>query len=171
MTSISAVAAIVATACLAIAALGLPACGDDDGDQGERTVGPDVDRSVSAPGEGGGEAILIKTSLTIPTGEVLSGSVIGDSRFCRGGTFRDEEGPPGVRTVLRTFRSPDGQLKIDFTPQGVEGRRTGPIKQSGPWKVVGGSGRFEGLRGHGQTTVTSKRLPVGRETFTGTVAR
>jgi len=73
--------------------------------------------------------------------------------------------------VLRTFRCSGGQLKIGFTPKGVEGRHTGPIKQTGPWKIVRGSGRFEGLRGHGQMTVTFKRLPVGRETCTGTVAR
>jgi hypothetical protein len=155
---------------LTIAAFGLAACGDDGGDPGERAAGPDVDHGASAPGEVDGKAILIKTSLTIPTGEVLAGSVIGDSRFCRGGTFRDKEGgSPEVGTVLRTFRCPDGQLTIGFTPQGVQGRTTGPIKQTGPWKVVGGSGRFERLRGHGRMTVTFKRPPVGRETFTGTV--
>jgi len=93
---------------LAIAALGLAACGDDDADQAERTVGPDVDRTVSAPGGGGSEAILIKTHLTIPTGEVLSGSVIGDSRFCRGGTFRDEDGNPEVRRCSGRSAAPAG---------------------------------------------------------------
>src|SRR5215218_903598 len=82
---------------LAIASLGLAACGDDDADQAERTVGPDVDRTVSAPRRRGQRGDPHKTHLTIPTGDVLSGSVIGDSRFCRGGTFRDEDGNPEVR--------------------------------------------------------------------------
>jgi hypothetical protein len=113
-----------------------------------------------------GEAILIKTHITFrasPVGEVLRGSFIGDAAFCPGGRFRDRfDG----RNVIKTFRCRNGRLTISFLPH-----PGGPV-QSSPWKVVSGSGRFEGLRGHGWMVVRSRegRPPEGRETFTGTVA-
>lgn len=109
-----------------------------------------------------GEAILIKTHIAFrasgPVGEVLRGSFIGDSAFCPGGRFRDR---PRRETVIKTFRCGNGRLTISFRPQGE-------ATSSGPWRVVGGSGRFEGLRGHGWAAVRAHG-PEGRETFTGTV--
>lgn len=112
-----------------------------------------------------GEAILIKTRITFgpkaATGEVLRGSFIGDSAFCRGGRLRDR---PGEGGVIRTFRCPNGSLKISFRPRGE------PPTVSSPWKVVGGSGRFEELRGHGWMVERDAGPRQGRETLTGTVA-
>ena len=111
--------------------------------------------------------------MDIPTGEVLGGSTIGDSPFCPGGTFRDKHGSedpsvPPYGLVDRTFRCPDGSLRIGFTPGEPQGRT-----QAGPWRVASGTGAFKGLRGAGQMKV--KYEPgsdtKGRETFTGTVTR
>jgi hypothetical protein len=144
---------------LAVAAIGVAGCGDDRGDNAR----------ASANSAESGEAILIKTRLTVPVGKVLRGSSIGDSAFCPGGRFRDEHGSSGVGTVVKTFRCPDGRLTIAFRP--VSGQSC--TRQSGPWRIVGGSGRFEGLRGHGRMEVEFARgaRGEGRETFTGTVTQ
>jgi hypothetical protein len=152
---------------LIIVATGLVSCGDDEGSpEDSGTASPVVDRSATPSRE----AILIETKLTIPTGEVLSGSVIGDSPFCAGGTFRDEHGNAEVGSVLRTFSCPEGELKIGFSP----GPPVGPT-QTGPWYILRdrGTGSFEGLRGNGQATVNYEDADAtrGRETFTGTVNR
>jgi hypothetical protein len=143
---------------LAVAAIGVVGCGDD---------GPDNARASANSAERG-EAILIKTRLTVPVGEVLPGSSIGDAAFCPGGRFRDEHGS-GVGTEIKTIRCRKGRLKIAFSPVG-EGSCT---HQSGPWRIVSGSGLFEGLRGHGRMEVEfgMGARGEGRETFTGTVAQ
>ncbi len=113
-----------------------------------------------------GEAILIKTHITFSAqgaaGKVRRGSFIGDSAFCPGGRFRDR--PVGGR-LIKAFRCSNGRLKISFGPHGEP-------TASSPWRVVGGRGRFEGLRGHGWMVFKPARPPSdeGRETFTGTVA-
>ena len=135
---------------LAVTAIGPTACGDDDGD-------------------GGGDAIRIETRLSVPVGEVLPGSYIGDSDSCRGGRFRDRRGGAGpVATVVKTFHCPNGRLTITFRPLG----ETSCTRQSSSWRIVNGSGRFEGLSGGGQMkAVFESKAGEGRETFTGTVTR
>ena len=100
------------------------------------------------------------------TGEVRSGSTIGDSAFCAGGKFLDGPVKPPHRSVVRSFRCPGGTLTITFTT-------TQPgLKQSGDWKVVKGLVRFEGLSGGGRMrAVFESRRGEGRDTFTGTVTR
>ena len=144
---------------LAVTAIGVAGCGDDGGDNAR----------ASANSAESGEAILIKTRLTVPVGEVLRGSSIGDAAFCPGGRFRDEQAGSGVGTILKTFRCPKGRLTIAFSPVG-EGSCT---RQSSSWRIVRGSGLFEGLRGHGRMEVEFGRgaRGEGRETFTGTIAR
>jgi hypothetical protein len=143
--------------------VGLPGCGDDDDHDGGS--------QQRATPVAGSERILIKTRVDIPTGEVLGGSSIGDSPFCPGGTFRDRHGSadpsvPPYGLVDRTFRCPDGSLRIGFTPGEPQGRT-----QAGPWKVVSGTGAFKGLQGGGQMEI--KYEPgsdtKGRETHTETV--
>ena len=158
--------------------LGTAACGDADSDEGGTKTGAEEAGTTAGGDETGasakesGEPILIKTHVAPPkaqgntSGEVLSGSTIGDSAFCARGTFID--GPvvmPG-RLVLRSFRCPGGTLTITFTstPPGV--------RQRSDWKVVNGLGRFEGTRGGGRMTgVLESGGDGGRETFTGTVTR
>ena len=156
---------------LMVCLLGIAACGDDDAEEGGTTAPRDVERISTIAGESS-EPILIKTHLGHPSaqgktsGEVLSGSTIGDSAFCARGKFTD--GPVVIpsRLVLRSFRCPGGTLTITFTstPPGVT--------QRSDWKVVNGLGRFEGLRGEGRMRgVLESGRRGGRETFTGTVTR
>src|SRR3954451_935827 len=114
------------TALLTVSVLGLGACGGDDGDGGGTTTGAEEARTTAGGDETGtsakesGEAILIKTRLAPlnargeSTGEVLSGSTIGDSPFCAGGTFSDGPVKPPHRSVLRTFRCSGDILTITF---------------------------------------------------------
>ena len=150
-----------------VTALGLAACGDDDGDEGGTTTGAE---EAGTPAKESGEPILIKTHVAPlnargeTTGEVLSGSTIGDSAFCAGRRFIDGPLKTSTRSVVRSFRCPSGTLTITFTstPPGV--------KQRSDWKVVKSLGRFEGLSGGGRMrAVFESRRGQGRETFTGTV--
>src|SRR4051794_35255328 len=165
------------TVLLMTSLLGLATCGDDDGDEGGTTTGAEETGTTAGGDEtgtsakDGGEPILIKTHLAPlnargeSTGEVLSGSTIGDSAFCAGGKFLDGPVKPPRRSVVRSFRCPGGTLTITFisTPPGV--------KQRSDWKVVKGLGRFEGLSGGGRMRGVLESGGGGRETFTGTVTR
>jgi hypothetical protein len=165
-----------------ILAIGLVGgCGDDGADDNGAATTPTVDGAAADPGEGG-EEIVIKTHVvidipeggpqpgkSISEGEVLGGSSLGDSPFCPGGTFSDlHSDDPEIGLVDRTFDCPDGSLRIGFTPGVPEGRT-----QAGPWRVVSGTGAFEGLHAHGEVEIEyepGSRSSEGRETFTGTAA-
>jgi hypothetical protein len=166
---------------LAVAAVGLVACGDDEGNEGGATIGADEAGTTAAGDETattteeGGKSIVIKTQVAFlenPTakaetmGQVLPGSTIGNSAFCAGGSFSDRHGEPPLGLVVKTIRCPGGRLTITFSP-------TQPsLKQSGDWEVVSGNGRFEGLSGGGEfEAVFESKGGKGRETFTGTVTR
>jgi hypothetical protein len=56
----------------------------------ERNAKRPTDRD--RPAAEGGEAILIKTRMNLPVGEVLPGSSTGDSAFCPGGRIRERHG-------------------------------------------------------------------------------
>jgi len=148
---------------LLISLLGIAACSNDDGDEGGTT-------GTSA--KEGSEPILIKTRVAPQnargetSGEVLSGSTIGNAAFCAGGNFIDGPEKPPTGSVDRIFRCSGGNLTITFTT-------TQPgLKQRGDWKVVKGFGRFEGLGGGGQmSAVFESGGGEGRETLTGTVTR
>ena len=146
---------------LTFATVGLAACGGD----GAGKNGADSARSA-AP-NAASKKIVIKTRLTIPTGEVVGGSSIGESPFCPGGTFRDRNGNPDIGSVDRTVRCSGGSLRIGFSPGEPHGHT-----QVGPWKVISGTGAYKRLRGSGRMEVTfdSGSSSKGRETFTGTVA-
>jgi hypothetical protein len=153
---------------LTVTAVGLAACGDDDGDENGAATTSGADTDLSADPAEGSEEIVIKTDLNIPTGEVLGGSSIGDSPFCPGGTFRDKDGNDEIGFLDRTYRCPDGNLRMGFSPHEPQG-----LTQTGPWEIVSGTGAYEGMEGSGQMEVTfeSANSDQGRETFTGTVAR
>jgi len=158
---------------LTASVVGIAACGDTDadGDAGGATATADVEATSTTAAESN-EAILIKTRLFAPdaqgktSGEVVSGSTLGDSAFCAGGKFVD--GPVQIpeRSVLRSFRCPGGSLSITFTSTPPD------VAQRSDWKVVNGVGRFEGLGGGGRMRgVLDSGGEGGRETFTGTVTR
>jgi hypothetical protein len=164
MTKITLVMAVV------VAAGGLGACGGGDGED---------DRPGTATGAGtpakktptsaplSGNAILIETRITNArrhTGEVLGGSVIGESPFCRGGkSSGGSEGP----TITTTFRCPGGTLKVRYAPT----QRS--LVQGAVWEVVSGTGNLEGLRGGGSMVAKfdNDDPDTGGEVFTGTVGR
>lgn len=152
-----------------VTALGLAACGGDDSDEGGPVTAAEDETGTST--DGSSKPILIKTHLAHlnsrgeTTGEVLSGSTVGDSAFCAGGKFTDLPGEPPE--VTRTFRCSDGTLTIRFSPT-----PDGAPRQSSDWKVVKGLAGFEGLSGGGRMrALFESNTDEGRETFTGTVAR
>ena len=166
------------TALLMVSLLGIAACGDDDGDEGGATTGAEEAETTTGgddtrtSAKESGEPILIKTHLAPlnargeSTGEVLSGSTIGDSAFCAGGRFIDGPVEPPSRSVTRSFRCPGGTLTITFNSTPPD------VKQRSDWEVVKGLGSFEGLSGGGRMRgVLESRDGEGRETFTGTVTR
>ena len=155
---------------LTTAAIGLAACGGDNGaDVRTVTVSTDETSAEETPTSAplSGAPILIETRVTNArrhTGEVLGVSVIGGSAFCRGGkTSGGSEGP----TITTTFRCPGGTLKVQYAPT----QRS--IVQGSVWEVVSGTGRFKGVRGGGSMVATfeSDDPDTGREIFTGTVGR
>jgi hypothetical protein len=157
------------TVLLMVFLLGIVACSNDAGDEGGTTAGGD---ETGTSAKEGSEPILIKTHVAPQnargetSGEVLSGSTIGNSAFCAGGSFIDGPEKPPLGSVERIFRCSDGTLTITFTT-------TQPgLEQRGDWKVVKGFGRFEGLGGGGQMrAVFESGGGEGRETLTGTVTR
>jgi hypothetical protein len=149
------------TMLLLVSLLGIAACSNDDGDEGGTTAANE-----------GSEPILIKTHVAPlnardeTVGEVLSGSTIGTSAFCTGGSFIDGPKKPPTDSVERIFRCSEGNLTISFTATGSD------LEQSGDWKVVKGFGRYEGLGGGGQmSAVFESERGEGQETLNGTVTR
>lgn len=155
-------------AALTGAAITLAGCGAGDGDAGDKPA-TTTGNSASAPG-GGAEPILIKTRMNIPTGKILDGSTIGDSPFCPGGTVMDQHGTPPIGLVDRTITCPDGTLRMGFDPELPVGDT-----QSGPWRIVGGTGAYDGWEGSGEMAMRydprdNRQHPTrGRERYTGTV--
>jgi hypothetical protein len=149
------------TATLAVAAISLAACGGDNGGEVRTVTVAAVEQDTTATGD----AILIETRIIdakAHMGEVLSGSLIGESAFCPGG--KSSGGSEGA-VITATFRCSDGSLKVSYSPIQHS------LVQGADWEVVGGTGSYEGLRGGGSMVARfgSKDPNVGRETFTGTV--
>jgi hypothetical protein len=150
---------------LAVGVLGFPGCGDESGGADETTAAPTLAGSATDRGASG-DAILIRTQVNLPTGVVLGGSSIGDSPFCPGGTFRDQPGGDNPGSMDRTFRCPEGTLRMGFTTGTGKDR-----KQTGSWKITSGTGAFAGLQGSGRMEIEVERdsNTKGHETFTGTL--
>ena len=143
--------------------LGIAGCSNDDGDEGG-TSGTSANE--------GSEPVMIKTQVAPlnardeTSGEVLSGSTIGNAAFCTGGSFIDGPKKPPLDSVDRIFRCSEGNLTITFTATGSD------LEQNGDWKVVEGFGRYQGLAGGGQlSAVFESGRGAGQETLTGTVTR
>jgi hypothetical protein len=111
---------------------------------------------------------VIETHITFPrdgapNGEILAESTIGDAQLCPGGTFTDQQGS-GAWFNEKTIDCDDGTLEIGFSP-GEPSNRT----QKGPWKLLSGTGAYEGWGATGQMEAKFVGQTEGRETFTGTV--
>jgi hypothetical protein len=157
------------TALLMVFLFGIAACSNDDGDEGGTAAGGD---KTGTSAKESSEPILIKTRVAPlnardeTSGEVLSGSTIGNAAFCTGGSFIDGPKKPPLDSVDRIFRCPDGNLTITFTTTGSG------LELRGNWKVVKGFGSLDGLGGGGQmSAVFESGRGEGRETLTGTVTR
>ena len=154
-------------AALTVAAITLAGCGADE----EAGV---TDNKSSRPSKSATAAeadpILIKTRVDLPKVNVVAGSTIGDSPFCPGGTAKDKHGTTEIGLVDRTITCQDGTLRIGFDPQMPVGNT-----QSGPWRIISGTGAYEGWAGHGQMVMRydprdkSPHPTKGRERYTGEV--
>ena len=96
--------------------------------------------------------------------------ILADPPLTVGGTIRDSHGStdPEVWLIARTITCPDGKVRMDLTPEMPEG-----LNQTGSWKIVSGTGDFDGLSGSGEMEVVydpNPDEPAG-ETYTGTVTR
>jgi hypothetical protein len=148
-----------------MAALSLTACAEP------AAVAPETPTpTASGSGTGAtvvsGDGILIETRITdarAHTGEVLAGSVLGESVFCLDGTSSGSSKGP---TITTTFTCPDGTLTVQYSPTQFS------LVQSSAWEVVTGTGSFEGLRGGGSMVAAfeTDNPDSGREVFTGTVS-
>jgi hypothetical protein len=154
-----------------VAAAGFAACGDDGGDAHGAAAARGTTSERSTDRAAASEKIVIKVHAdlqdVIDKGEVLSGSSLGDAPFCRGGTFTGAHGSAAM--IDRTFKCPDGNLRIGFTPGKESGRTV-----SGRWEVLSGTGAFKAMKGSGrmQTRFAPGAQPAeARETFTGSVVR
>jgi hypothetical protein len=154
-----------------ITAACLTSCGNDNDEHSDSapTVAPNpaVDNSPSPTPDG--EKVVIKTRIVGFTGEVLTGSVIGGTAFCPGGTVRHEHGSPDIGfPAINVFTCEAGALRIGFGP--------GPDQmdqdvQTSDWRVLDGSGSFAGYTGEGTMRVEfdDADAAIGQETFIGEV--
>lgn len=91
---------------LTLAAIGLVACGDADGDEPGAATTSGVDSDVSAdPGEGS-EEILIKTQVEIGAAEELRGPNVSEGEVLDGSSIGDSPFAPAARSAMRTRRTP-----------------------------------------------------------------
>lgn len=152
-------------AVLTVAAIALAGCGDDSG----KAAGTTPSESVTDEPE----PIVIKTNVDLPAIEIADGSTIGTDPFCPGGTARDQHGTEEIGFVDRTITCEDGTLRMGFDPlpPAADG------SQSGAWRIVSGTGAYEGWEGSGDMTMVydptdKKEHPSrGNESFSGTVTR
>jgi hypothetical protein len=155
---------------VAASAIALVGCGGADGGDGAADITTPSSPESAAADEA--EPILIKTRTSIPTGEIVDGSTIGDSPFCPGGTVRDRHGTPEIGLVDRTITCQDGTLRMGFDPQVPVGDT-----QRGPWRIIGGTGAYDGWEGSGVMVMRydpgdNRQHPTrGRERYTGTALR
>jgi hypothetical protein len=126
------------------------------------------------------QAPTIVTDITFPEGGEPFGTFTASDPLCPSGTFVDQfvggggafnSGHVfyGAGTVRKMFTCADGSgtFTILFHPQNTPATPAG-CEQAGPFAVIGGTGDYAQLRGHGDFC----NFPVGEdkvsETFTGT---
>jgi hypothetical protein len=146
--------------------LSLAGCGSS-GKDGAGSKG-----SPSPSATGTSDPIVIKTREVIPNGTILAGSTVAGAAFCPGGTFADKHGTTGIGLVERTITCHDGTLLMGFDPLSPVGNT-----QTGPWRIVSGTGAYKGWTGTGSMTITYDPSDTdphpthGNATYTGTVTR
>ena len=155
---------------LTIATIALAGCGAD-GD-GDGTAKSTTSRPTKSATAAEAEPILIKTRMDTPTGKVVVGSHVGGSPFCPGGTIKDKHGTVDIGLVDRMITCQDGTLRMGFDPQMPVGN-----EQRGPWRIISGTGAYDGWEGSGQMVVRynpndhSPHPTKSRERYTGRATR
>ncbi len=156
----------------AVAALSLAACSDDGAATDEAAPAAESSQTTAEVDADAGDAILIRTDLKATEesggGQVLQGSLLGDEKFCPGGSFTDRMGRPEIGMV-KTIECRDGTLVLGFDPDPSN------LVQNSTWRVLEGTGRYAGMRGQGWMVVEFEAMSgssgqQGHETFTGVVA-
>jgi len=123
------------------------------------------------------EEPTIVTNITFPENGEPFGTFQAEEPLCPSGTFVDEfvggggAFRPGLpfhaSTVRKTFTCDgSGTFTILFHPQ-FTGASVAGCEESGPFSVVGGTGAFSALRGHGDFCIVREGDEF-HETFTGT---
>ena len=145
------------------------ACGGGEDGASETSAEPDdlvIKTSVVVAATPGAEPIA--------TGEVVEGSTLGGSPFCVGGTVLDSHASsdPEVALIARTITCPEGKVRMEITPEMPDGMAQ-DLTQTGSWRIVSGTGEFEGLRGSGDSKIVYDSDPnaPAREKYTGTATR
>ena len=74
--------------------------------------------------------------------------------------------------IARTITCPEGKVRMDITPEMPDGMAE-DLTQTGSWRIVSGTGEFEGLRGSGDSKIVYDSDPnaPAREKYTGTATR
>jgi hypothetical protein len=123
---------------------------------------PTIVTDITFPEEGEPFGTFTATAPLCPSGTFVDQFVGG------GGAFRSGNVEYGSATVLKTFTCADssGTFTILFHPQFSPATPAG-CGQAGPFAVVGGTGAYTELRGHGDFCVFSEGENF-TETFTGT---
>jgi hypothetical protein len=156
---------------LLIASAVLTSCGNHN-DEGSASAPTPTSRfalDTSSRPAGESDRTVIKTRIVGFTGRVLTGSILGSTVFCRGGTVRHARGNLEIGfPAVNVFSCPTGSLRIGFGP--------GPDQmdytvQTSNWRVLGGSGSFVGATGEGTMQVKWEQAEaaLGRETFRGVI--
>jgi hypothetical protein len=123
---------------------------------------PTIITNITFPEEGEPFGTFTAADPLCPSGTFIDDFVGGGGAFRSGHVFYHSA------TVRKTFTCSDGSGMFTtlFHPQFSPATPAG-CEEAGPFAVVGGTGRYEKLRGSGDFCV----FPVGegfRETFTGT---
>jgi hypothetical protein len=123
---------------------------------------PTIVTDITFPEEGAPFGTFTALDPLCPSGTFVDEFVGG------GGAFRSGHVDYGASTILKTFTCTDGSgtFTILFHPQFTPATPASCL-QAGPFTVIGGTGDYAQLRGHGDFCL----VPVGdddfNETFTG----
>ena len=142
---------LAAIACLALAAA-----------PSAQAQEPTIVTDITFPEEGEPFGTFTASAPLCPSGTFVDEFVGG------GGAFRSGHVDYGASAILKTITCTDGSgtFTILFHPQFTPAT-PGDCGEAGPFSVVGGTGAYAQLRGHGDFCVFGDEEDRATETFTG----
>ncbi len=155
----------VAVAMLVICACGSHATATDSTTKPSSPTTPAPSSTVTATGQ----PLMLRNRVAGFNGRVMDGSVLGESSFCPGGLLRHERGSPDIGfPAVNELRCKDGTVRIGFGPGPDQMEH---LVQTSVWRILDGTGRYEGAVGDGRMIVQFEdgQPPRGVETFVGLV--